>query len=463
LAPAFLSPGYSRLISVAAGGAVISTQANLPEWSFSESHRLLAQQTLETALAQVPFYQNWRGYDPGPRFPVEKRYAAMPVFTKKDIRENFPGRLLPIGSELNKAIESKEINLVETSGTTDDKVTNIWNQKWWDASEISSWQLNSVMASITTGQHAEAILVNPKNVGIRSDESDLPMEKRQTGRFLYLNEKTDPLAWSSALMDRMVSEINDFQPVVLEANPSYLARLARYIEAKGCSVFQPQAVVFTYEYPTLLHRRQIARVFRTPLISSYGTTETGYVFMQCEKGLFHQNSDFCQVDFQPLNEAQGGPFLGRILVTPLGNPWCYYLHFDTGDIVQLESSGHCPCGRSSGIILSALAGRRVNLTLTSQGRLVTLLELDTALSNLPDIQEYQLIQPAAGQYDLYLAGDRLYKTNLDRQASAILKNIYGSQSQINIIYTEAIQPEISGKYLLAKAFFPVELERHLLR
>ena len=57
--------------------------------------------------------------------------------------------------------------------------------------------------------------------------------------FCILNEKTDPLAWTPALMDRMVSEINDFQPVVLEANPSYLARLARYIASKGGSVFQP--------------------------------------------------------------------------------------------------------------------------------------------------------------------------------------------------------------------------------
>ena len=191
-------------------------------------------------------------------------------------------------------------------------------------------------------------------------------------------------------------------------------------------------------------------------------TETGYVFMQCEKGHLHQNGDFCQVDFQPLAESHGGPLLGRILVTPLGNPWCYYLHFDTGDIVQLEPSGKCPCGRSGGMILSALAGRRVNLTLTTEGRLVTLLELDTALSSLAGVQEYQLIQPSTGQYVLYLAGDRLYKTDLDRRASSVLKSLYGQQAQTSIIYTEAIQPEVSGKYLLAKALFPVELERHLL-
>ena len=165
----------------------------------------------------------------------------------------------------------------------------------------------------------------------------------------------------------------------------------------------------------------------------------------------------------PFSNNQGGPLVGRILVTPLGNPWSYYLHFDTGDIVQLESSGHCRCGRSSGMILSAVAGRRVNLTLTTDGRIVTLLELDNALSALEGVREYQLIQPASGEYNLLLAGDRLYKTGLNQNAPAVLKSVYGKNALVNIIYTEDIVPETSGKYLAAKALFPIELERFLAR
>jgi phenylacetate-CoA ligase len=445
----------------ATGGVIINNQSSLPAWWYSESQKLEALRTLETALNQVPFYQSWKAFDPGPGYPVEQRYAALPVLTKKDIRENFPQGMLPQGCDLNRALESKDINLVETSGTTDDKITNIWNQKWWDESERASWQLNSVMSRIATGQHPEAILVNPKNVGIKSDELDLPMEKRRLGRFLYLNEKTDPLGWTDSLLDRMVDELNVFQPTVLEANPAYLARLSRYIAAKDIRVYQPQAIVFTYEYPTHFHRRQIGAVFQSPLVSSYGTTETGYVFMQCEHGKLHQNSDFCEVDYQSFMAAEGGPFLGRILVTPLANPWSYYLHFDTGDIVQLESSGLCQCGRSSGLILAAIAGRKVNLTLTVEGRIVTLLELDNALSQLEGVEEYQLIQPAPGEYNLFLSGDRLYKTALNQKVPALLRGLYGRQAQINIIYTDAIVPETSGKYLVAKALFPIDLKQYL--
>ncbi|HSW57194.1 MAG TPA: hypothetical protein VLH15_02205 [Dehalococcoidales bacterium] len=433
----------------------------LPAWSYNDYHRQLARQTLEKALNHVPFYQERKKYDPGESWPVEKRYAALPVLTKKDIRENFPAGMLPPDMDLNRALQSREINLVETSGTTDEKITNIWNQNWWDAAERGSWQLHSVMSLNTTGQHPEAILVNPKNVGVKSDEVDLPMEQRRLGRYLYLNEKTDPLTWSSSLMERMIDELNQFQPVVLEANPSYLARLSRYIASRPGKVFQPKAIVFTYEYPASFHLRQIAACFKSPLISSYGTTETGYVFMQCEEGLLHQNSDFCQVDFQPFKAQYGGPLLGRILVTPLGNPWCYYLHFDTGDMVEIESRGACRCGRSSGMILKAIAGRKVNLTLTPEGRPVTLLELDNALSVLDDIYEYQFVQTGLSEYNLLLTGENLYKSNPGQKAAAILRNIYGLKARINIIYTDSITPEVSGKYLLSKALFPINLEPYL--
>ena len=166
-------------------------------------------------------------------------------------------------------------------------------------------EIESVIDKIATGHHREAILVNPKNVGIKSDEVDLSMQERRLDRFLYLNEKTDPLNWSNAIKNRMMRELNAFQPEVLEANPSYLARLCRYITATGQAVFQPGAIVLTYEYPTNFHCRQILQAFKNvPLVSSYGTTETGCVFMQCEAGKLHQNSEFCRVDFQPFKRDQ---------------------------------------------------------------------------------------------------------------------------------------------------------------
>jgi phenylacetate-coenzyme A ligase PaaK-like adenylate-forming protein len=431
------------------------------KYKFTPEYYARSAKTLETALDQISVYRSWKSYDPGERYPIETRFAAMPALTKQDIREHFPHGMLPGNVDFQRALTSGEIELVYSSGSSDDKIANIWNQAWWDASERASWRYNSHMSMISKGEHNEAILVNPKNVGIISDESDLSMSQRRLGRFLYLTEKTDPLSWTAAYMDRMVAELNSYQPAVLEANPSYLARLCRYISAQGKQVYQPGMVVFTYEYPTRLHYRQIRQVFSAPMASSYGTTETGYVFMQCEQGNFHQNSEFCRVDFQPFKPEHGGPLLGRILVTPFNNPWSYIVRFDTGDVVRLDESGKCACGRNSGLILSSLAGRKINLTLTCSGRLVSLLELDNAVSLLAGISQYKLIQTDLRTYELHLVSHRSDKERLNDEASAILKRLYGQEAGITIIHDADIEPESSGKYLISRALFPIELDNFL--
>ena len=155
------------------------------------------------------------------------------------------------------------------------------------------------------------------------------------------------------------------------------------------------------------------------------------------------------------------PLLGRILVTTFNNPWYYIVRFDVGDLVRIDEEGKCPCGRDSGLILSAIEGRVANVTLTCTGRLVSLRELDKALSVLEGIDEYRLEQVAEGVYHLYLVSQRLDKDRLSEQASEILKGLYGQEAEVSVMYEDAISPESSGKYSLAKTFFPVEIEQYL--
>jgi phenylacetate-CoA ligase len=429
---------------------------------FSEEYHQKSLDILDYSLTNLSAYQAWRASDPGAQYPIDKRYAALPALTKDDIREHFPQGFVPPDRDIEKGLADGEIQFVKTSGTSDAfRVTNIWNQQWWDASEEASWELNAHAARLATGSHAEAILSNARNVGIISDEVDLPFEKRRLGRFLYLDEKTDPSRWSPEIMDRMIHELDIFKPAVLEANPSLLARLCRYIYVKDKAVFQPGLIVFTYEYPSKIHSRQINKVFTSPAVSSYGTTETGYVFMQCEAGKFHQNSKFCRVDFQPLKKEHGGPDIGRMLVTTFNNPWYYMLRFDVGDFARLDEKQKCDCGRDSGFIVSTIEGRWSNVTLTCDGRLVTLQRLDKAISQLQDIDEYRLEQPSPGAYTLYLVSRRRDSNNLDKEAREILLSVYGRKARISIEYPEFLTPEDSGKYCLAKALFPLKIDDYL--
>jgi phenylacetate-CoA ligase len=429
--------------------------------SFSPEYYERSRNILEKALTELSAYQSWRAFDPGPRHPIDARYAAMPALTKKAIRDHFPDGFVPPDKNIKKGLENGEIEFVQTSGTSDVNVTNIWHQEWWDESERHSWKLNSHSARLATGTHHEAILASPLNVGFISNDADLAAEKRRLVRFLYLNEKTDPALWSPAFMDRIADELGEFKPAVLEANPSLLAKLCRHIAGRGKPVFQPGLIVLTYEYPSVLHYRQIRSVFGSPIASSYGSTETGYVFMQCEAGKFHQNSASCRVDFQPLESGHGGQRVGRILVTPLNNPWYRMIRFDVGDLVRLDENGDCPCGRNSGIILSAIEGRVASATLTLTGRLVTLRELDNAIGKLSGVDEYRLEQTNRDSYDLSIVSRMGNQNALAGEASNLLKKLYGDGAKISVRHENAISPESTGKYRLAKADFPINVEDYL--
>ncbi len=167
------------------------------------------------------------------------------------------------------------------------------------------------------------------------------------------------------------------------------------------------------------------------------------------------------MDFQPLKPEHGGPQVGRILVTTFHNPWYYMLRFDVGDIVRLDEEQKCACGRDSGLIASAIEGRFINATLTCDGRLITLRQLDDAISALDGLDEYRLEQPSSGVYVLYLAGQRRDMGNFSKEATAILRQLYGQEADISIVPEEFLTPEDSGKYCLAKTLFPLDIKDYL--
>ena len=405
---------------------------------------------LETALGTAPLYQNWRILDPGPETALDKRYAALPELTKKGMRDHFPQGLVPNHLQVEDGLARDEIEYTFTSGTTEEKVVNLWNQKWWNASEAASWRLNAHTARLDYPQK-DAKLASSLNIGIHCEE-DLPMENRILGNRLFLNEKISVMSWQPRHLERMARELGIFQPVVLEANPSLLARLAWWALDKGQELFPPTVIIFTYEFPSQIHLAAIRRVFSSPLVSSYGSTETGFVLMQCEAGLFHQNIDFCHIDFYPLAARHGGPELGRILVTTFNNPWTSILRFDMGDLIRLHPTGQCACGRNEGLLVEAIEGRVTNATFTTRGDLVTTMALDTRLARIPEIRDYHLEQHSRTKFELQLFLTDNSKGVLDQTRQAV-ESLYGEDGEYIITAVSNILPGPSGKYRRTQSNF----------
>jgi len=413
------------------------------------------------AFEHVPMYREWKRFDPGTHVPVGERFDALPVLTKADMRSMFPLGLMPDRKNLSEGLRNEEIEFTFTSGTTSEKVVNIWDQNWWDRSEAASWKLNNCTVGLNYPQR-QAKLASSLNVGINCEE-DLPMSHRILGNTLYLNEKTSVLQWQPRHLKRMVEELNSYQPVVLEANPSLLARLAYWALDNGVSVFSPQVIVFTFEFSSVIHLAAIRQVFSSAFVSSYGSTETGFVMEQCENGFMHQNTEFCRIDFKPVKAEYGGPELGCVFVTTFDNPWNCIIRFDVGDLVRLHPNGTCDCGRSDGMIVDAIEGRVSNVTFTTDGGLVTTKALDDRIAAVNAVRDYRLEQRDHTDYllEATLSPDADQKPAQDGLRAA-LESLYGSDGNFDIQIVADIFPGSAGKYRRTQANFEFDERRLFL-
>jgi hypothetical protein len=116
---------------------------------------------LAEALAQVPAYRGWRRFDPGAGRPGNERWAALPALTKEDMRKKGNAAFVVPGRDIQGALRRGLIEVVHTSGSSGDRLANLWHQPWWDRGERASWKLNTHFHQLGLGGHREAILTSP--------------------------------------------------------------------------------------------------------------------------------------------------------------------------------------------------------------------------------------------------------------------------------------------------------------
>lgn len=426
--------------------------------TFPEAHLRELGSALEDALGKVPFYARWKAKDPGPEAGVLERFRALPTLSRREMRAGFPRLFTPAGRELKTALESGEVELVATSGTTDDRVQVIWWQKWWDEQERAQYLCGHPLASrVWSKDFREAVLTTPVCSAGVCHIGDLPMKDRIWERMLFLNQKADPAHWNENELARMVFELGAYAPDALEADPAYLAALSRYALEKGAALHRPSYIGLTYEFISRTHLRAIRAAFgEVPLMNSYGSTEAGCLHMSCEHGRLHPNLYWTHCDVVPLAPEHGGPRLGRLVASVLKNPWLKLLRYETGDLVRLADAP-CPCGRAGESLLK-IEGRMKDGTFAPDGKLVTVERVDAAIGEVDGLEQYQLVQEAPSRYLLRYVPAKDAPASIESALRERLAEVYPG-GELFIQRETAIAPEPSGKYRLTKSELPVEARR----
>ena len=247
--------------------------------SYSTAHWRRVSDETRQMVAEVPLYRN-RPEPPADPATVDRWLSQIPAVGKRELRKGFPKALLRQDQDLHSAMQDEKVTLLATSGTTADRLQVIWEWSWWDPQEREAMRLNArIRNAMAHAEFREAVLTTPACGAGTCHFGSQTMAERSIDGMLFLNESDDPTHWTDADYDRMLREWVEFGPRGVEADPAYLALIARAALKRGQKLATPEFVTLTYETTTRAMRRDIALALDAPVYQLYGATEAGVLFM----------------------------------------------------------------------------------------------------------------------------------------------------------------------------------------
>jgi len=396
----------------------------------------------------------------------------LPLLTKQDMRRNFPANFLG-STDLEPLIDSNQIELEQTSGTTQERIPLLLPRGWWAEQERRALKLNSLVASVleSGGQVRRATLSSPVCSSEVRFTGTPSRNERLVGQTLFLALSKYPFLWGEADLGRMVTEVLEWAPQFLDVDPVYGVALALYCERRKIRLPSLRFIICTYEFVSVLHRRILQRVFQVPVFNLYGSTETGHLLMEDESGymrpsletafleVLYPTRDFPQVSGEEteaheaeripaaIDELGNGPSteaaanVGELIVTTLTNHIMPLVRYRIGDLVECSDG---PCGTAF-----VVHGRVADAFLTRDHRQVSTFQVDQCFAGVEGIGHYQLIERNKLPWLLRFIPDRA-RPNPQELSSLrqCLSERLSLSEPVEFQPTDILLPENSGKYRL---------------
>ncbi len=413
------------------------------------------------AVRETPFYAPFReamGPTIHEHASLEELLGTLPLLFKKDVRRALPKAWVPAGRDVKAELASGELELVETSGSTEDRLNILWDRDWWLTQEERGMRTNGLVNRALDGAfgpYREAILTTPVCGGGVCHIGDLTYEERLEDHRIFLNMKADPTFWGDDDKTRMLDEIERHETVGLEADPAYLAALALHASKTGRRVHVSGFTQLTYAFTTRAHLRSIRLAYDGPLVQLYGASEVGVLFMEGEDGKLHHSPFTTHVELLPARvPTPGAKDVALVVVTTLDRVAQPLLRFVVGDLVQVDWSGPRLFSRVPPLV--SIEGRVQDAVVRPDGALVTTGAMDRALEPLTGIEQYQLRQSAPGvaEIDVVARGD--VGEAIEKNVTELLTPLFAG-IELRARRVTAVAAEASGKFRVSKRELPLDV------
>ncbi|AWO75766.1 phenylacetate--CoA ligase [Geobacillus thermoleovorans] len=292
--------------------------------------------TAERVYERVPFYRqrfDEKGVKPEDIRTLED-VRKLPFTTKRDLRDHYPFGLL--------AVDLSQCVRVHASSGTSGKPTVVAYTK----QDIERWADIVARAIVIAGGKPGDVIHNAYGYGLFTGGLGLHYGSERLGAV------TVPVSGGNT--DRQVMIIEDFQPTVICATPSYVLNIAERMKELGKDPRQTSLKygIFGAEPWSEEMRRTLEETFDMKACDIYGLSEVigPGVAMECheaQNGL-HIAEDHFLVEvidpktLEPVAEGEEG----ELVFTSLTKEAFPVIRYRTGDIASVTRE-RCACGRTT--------------------------------------------------------------------------------------------------------------------
>jgi phenylacetate-coenzyme A ligase PaaK-like adenylate-forming protein len=368
-------------------------------------------------------------------------FQRLPLLAKHEMQNGFPRNFLGDALSLEGLLEKNLVELEHTSGTSAERLPVIFGRGWWDTQEERALRLNDFVARVLD-EHSNArraTLVPPACNGLTCPAVWMSREQRTVENALFLNLARIPFLLAESDLARMAAEISDWSPQFLDVDPVHGAWLALFCERRGIRFPSLKFILCSYEFVSVVHRKILERIFGAPVFNLYGSTETGHLLMENERGAMKPSCDTAYLEI--VNAGPDGA--GELVVTTLTNDYMPLLRYRIGDLAQRRVG---PYGTDF-----VVHGRTRDALRAADGRRVTTWQVDQCFAEAAGIAHYELRQGGGGDWVLrYIPeGGGPTKPAL-RGVLARLEELLKVRCAIKTEAVHVLVPAASGKFFLTR-------------
>jgi len=263
-------------------------------------------------------------------------------------------------------------------------------------------------------------------------------------------------------LPKYVEKIRRFKPKFIQAYPSTITILARFMKENDVEPFRSvKALLCSSENLYSWQRKLLEDVFHCRVYSWYGHAEQAVLAGECEVSYnYHIFSEYGIVEFidKSGRVITNDGKVGEIVATSLNNYVMPFIRYRTKDLAQIRNSS-CECNRNYPMI-QRIEGRLQEVVVTKDKKLISLTTLLSVLEHLEAqfmLKAIQLVQKKEGEVIIKIIKAIGYSDKDENEILTKMQKAVGDRLDIKLEYVYHIPYTKSGKHKFLIQKLPIEL------